>query len=80
MSRMSHNTMNIDIDMDNNSLALSYETFQEKVIQVSKVADPQTNMMSQHGNPNISNLNPQHVLDNQMAPNPTYVQIMHHTH
>ena len=36
-------------------------------------------MMSQHGNPNISNLNLQHVLDNQMAPNPTYVQTMYHT-
>ena len=43
------------------------------------MADPQTNMMSQHGNPNISNLNLQHVLDNQMAPNPTYVQTMYHT-
>jgi len=27
-----NNAMNIDIDMDNNSLALSYETFQEKAI------------------------------------------------
>jgi len=26
-------------------------------------------MMSQHGNPNVSNLNPQCVLNNQMAPN-----------
>jgi len=31
--RMKHNnTMNIDIDMDDNSLALSYETSQEKAI------------------------------------------------
>jgi len=42
------------------------------------VADPQTNMMSQCGNSNVSNLNPQCVLDNQMAPNPTHVQTMHH--
>jgi len=62
--RIEHNNaMNIDVDMDNNSLALSYETSQEKAIQVSEAADTQTNMMSQYGNPNISDLNPQHVLD-----------------
>ena len=74
-----NNAMNINIDMNNNSLALSYETFQEKAIRVSKAANTQTNMMSQYGNPNVSNLNLQHVLDNQMAPNPTGVQTTHHT-
>ena len=73
-----NNAMNIDVDMDNNSPALSYKTLQEKAIQVSEAADPQTNMMSQHGNPNISNLNPQCVLNDQMAPNPTCVQTTHH--
>ena len=68
-----NNAMNVDIDMDNNSPALSYETFQEKASQVSDTADPQTNMMSQCGNSNISNLNPQHVLNNQMAPNSIHV-------
>ena len=53
-----NNAMNIDINIDNNSPALSYETFQEKASQVSEIADPQTNIMSQCGNPNISNLNP----------------------
>ena len=78
--RMEHNNaMNVDININNNSLALSYETSQEKAIQVSEVADPQTNIMSQHDNPNVSNLNPQHVLNNQMAPNPICVQTMHHT-
>ena len=35
--------------------------------------------MSQHGNPNVSNLNLQCVLDDQMASNPTCVQTIHHT-
>ena len=73
-----NNAMNIDIDINNNSPALSYETSQEKAIRVSKAANTQTNMMSQYSNPNVSNLNLQHVLDNQMAPNPTGVQTMHH--
>ena len=78
--RIEHNNaMNVDVNMDNNSLALSYETSQEKAIQVSEVADPQTNIMSQHDNPNVSNLNPQHVLNNQMASNPICVQTMHYT-
>jgi len=63
--RIEHNnTMNVDIDMDNNSPALSYETTQEKAIQVNETANLQTNMRSQHGNPNVFNLNPQCVLDN----------------
>jgi len=74
-----NNAMNVDIDMDNNSLALPYKTSQKKAIQVSEVANPQTNVMSQYSNPNISNLNPQCVLDDQMASNPTCVQTMHHT-
>ena len=73
-----NNTMNIDVDMDNNSPALSYKIPQEKAIQVSEATDPQTNMMSQHGNPNVSNLNPQCILNDQMAPNSTCVQTTHH--
>jgi len=58
-----NNAMNIDVYINNNSLALSYKTSQKKAIRVSEVADPQTNMMSQHGNSNVSNLNPQCVLN-----------------
>ena len=53
-----NNAMNVDINMDNNSLALSYETSQKKAIWVSKVADFQTNIRSQCGNPDVFNSNP----------------------
>jgi len=33
-----NNTMDIDVDIDNNSPALFYKTSQEKALQVSKVA------------------------------------------
>ena len=77
--RMEHNNaMNVDVDMNNNSPALSYKISQEKAIWVSEAADLQTNMMSQHSNSNVSNMNSQCILDNQMAPNPTCVQTTHH--
>jgi len=41
-----NNAMNVDIKMEDDSPQLSYETFQEKAIQVSIVADPNRNMLN----------------------------------
>ena len=57
----------------------TYEIFQKKAIWVSEAADLQINIMSQCSNPNISDLNPQYVLDDQIVPNLIYVQTMHYT-
>ena len=47
--RMKHNnTINEDIDIDDNSLVLSYETSQKKAIQVSKTANSQTNTLNKY--------------------------------
>jgi len=69
--------MDIDIDIDNNSLALFYKTSQKKALQVSKVAMQQANMRNKHGNLDPFKLTPQHVLDEQPPFNPTYSQAMH---
>ena len=41
-----NNTMNENVDMDNNSSTLSYETSLEKTIRVSMVANPNNNMIN----------------------------------
>ena len=69
--------MDIDIDIDNNSLALFYKTSQKKALQVSKVAMQQANMRNKHGNLDPSKLTPQHVLDEQPPFNLTCSQAMH---
>ena len=72
-----NNAMNEDINIDDNSLALSYETFQKKAIQVSKAVDPQTNTLNQCSNLNTPILNSQHVSVKHSILNSTYVQIMY---
>jgi len=42
-----NNAMNIDVHIDNFSPELSYETFQEKALRVSKAAKHPTNMRNQ---------------------------------
>jgi len=45
--RMEHNnSLNKDIKMDDNNPGLSYETYQEQVICISKVADPPNNTLN----------------------------------
>ena len=41
-----NNSLNEDINMDDNSFQLSYETSQEQAIYVSMVADSNNNMMN----------------------------------
>ena len=43
-----NNTMNKDVKMNNKSSMLSYKTSQEKAIQVSMVANPNTNTMNKY--------------------------------
>ena len=49
--------MNKDVDMNKDSLALSYKTSQKKAIQVSKVADPNNNTLNKCVNIDQSILN-----------------------
>jgi len=51
--------------MNNNSPALSYENEQEKALQVSKVAEQQTNTRLQGNSLNASKSNPQCVLNEE---------------
>ena len=43
-----NNSLNKDIKMDNDSPRLSYETYQEQAICVSKVADPSNNTLNKY--------------------------------
>ena len=55
-----NNTINKNIDMDEDSPILFYETSQEKVIQVSKAADPNNNILNKHVNINWPTTNIQY--------------------
>ena len=72
-----NNTMDIDVDINNNFPALFYKTSQEKALQVSKVAVQQANMRNKHGNFDPSKLTSQHILDEQLPFNPTRGQAMY---
>jgi len=54
-----NNTLNNDIDMDDDSPVLSYETSQEKAIQVSMAADLNTGMLNKHVTVNHFTTTPQ---------------------
>jgi len=41
-----NNSLNKDIEMDNDNPGLSYETHQEQAIHISKVADSPNNMLN----------------------------------
>ena len=43
-----NNSLNKDIKMDNDSPRLSYETYQEQAICVSKMADPSNNTLNKY--------------------------------
>ena len=72
-----NNTMDIDVNINNNSPTLFYKTSQEKALQVSKVAVQQANMRNKHGNLDPSKLIPQHVLNEQLLFNPIHSQAMY---
>ena len=72
-----NNTMDIDVNINNNSPTLFYKTSQEKALQVSKVAVQQANMRNKHGNLDPSKLIPQHVLNEQLPFNPIHSQAMY---
>jgi len=58
--KMEHNNaLNEDIDMDDDPLALSYKTSQEKAIRVSMVADPNTGTLNKRVTVNHSTTTPQ---------------------
>ena len=56
-----NNALNEDVDMDNDSPALSYETSQKKAIQVSKVADSYNNILNKHVSVDHNTMTLQHV-------------------
>jgi len=66
-----NNTMDVDDKKIDDSLALSYETDQEKALHISKAAEHQANMRTKHNNLMSSNLNPQCVLNKEHQPNTT---------
>jgi len=68
---VNNNAMDVNDEKVDDSLALSYETDQEKALCVSKVAKHQANTRTKHNNLMSSNSNPQHVLNKEHQPNTT---------
>ena len=66
-----NNAMDVDDEKVDDSLALSYETDQKKVLHVSKAAKHQANTRTKHNNLMSSNSNSQYVLNKEHQPNTT---------
>ena len=72
-----NNAMVIDDEMNDIFPALSYETDQEKVLRISKVAEQQINMRFKCSNLVPSKLTPQYIINEQQHSDPTYGQATH---
>ena len=69
--------MVIDDEMNNIFPALSYETDQEKLLRVSKMAEQQINMRFKCSNLVSSKLTPQYIINEQQHYDPTCGQATH---
>ena len=69
-----NDTMNVNVDMNDFSPELSYETSQEKILRVSKVAEHPTNTRDQQDSLMPSKHNPQRVPTEHTHSNPIHSQ------